>query len=248
MLWDDDDDYGYGDFLRREKEFQTPRNWSALYQQAPAPESGNFFRGEWLRPYIHPPSSDTLAIYGASDYAVTKDGGDYTVHVVVGIDPEDEIYLLDLWRGQEASDVWVNAWCDLVKEWKPLDWAEETGQITSALGPYIEREARRQKAYVNREQFAPKHDKQIRAQAIRARMASTGLYVPSREPWFADFRAELLTFPAGKHDDQVDAMSLVGQLIDRMVPGRVPSKPEPEKIESGYKAVEILDIDDWKAM
>ena len=27
-----------------------------------------------------------LCIYGGSDYAVTAGGGDYTVHVVVGID------------------------------------------------------------------------------------------------------------------------------------------------------------------
>ena len=32
----------------------------------------------------------------ASDYAVTADGGDYTVHIVVGIDPEGRMYLLDL--------------------------------------------------------------------------------------------------------------------------------------------------------
>ena len=40
--------------------------------------------------------------------------------------------------------------------------------------------------------------------------------------WFADFRSELLSFPAGKHDDQVDALALAGQLLDMMVPGRVP--------------------------
>ena len=31
----------------------------------------------------------------ASDYAVTADGGDYTVHVVVGVDPDGHMYLLD---------------------------------------------------------------------------------------------------------------------------------------------------------
>ena len=34
------------------------------------------------------PHRDTLRVYGASDHAVTADGGDYTVHVVVGLDPE----------------------------------------------------------------------------------------------------------------------------------------------------------------
>jgi hypothetical protein len=38
------------------------------------------------------------------------------VHVVVGVDPENRMYLLDLWRGQTSSDVWIEAWCDLVKK------------------------------------------------------------------------------------------------------------------------------------
>jgi hypothetical protein len=43
----------------------------------------------------------------------------------------------------------------------------------------------------------------------------------STDLWYADLRAELLTFPAGKHDDQVDALGLVGQLLDQMASGPV---------------------------
>jgi hypothetical protein len=59
---------------------------------------------------------------------------DYTVHVVVGVDPENRMYLLDLWRGQTSSDLWIEAWCDLVRQWKPAFWAEERGQIISGVG------------------------------------------------------------------------------------------------------------------
>ena len=240
-LWDDD--YGYGNFLRAEKDAQPPRNWSALFQQEPTAEGGNYFKAEWLRPYEagQVPALETLTIYGASDYAVTSNGGDYTVHIVVGIDPDDRMWLLDLWRGQQQADVWVNAWCDLVKKWHPMDWAEEQGQIISGVGPFLEAEANRQRAYVNREQFVPRASKAIRAQSIRGRMAAGGLYVPIRAPWFADFRAELLAFDAGKHDDMVDALGLVGQLLDRMIPGRVPAKDDRIKyVDTGFKPVEDL--------
>jgi predicted phage terminase large subunit-like protein len=230
FLWDDS--YGYGEFLRHEKRTQPARNWSALYQQRPATEGGDYFKAEWLRPYTIHPDPQTLAVYGGSDYAVTSDGGDYTVHIVVGVDADSRVYLLDLWRGQAASDRWIREWCRLVREWKPLDWAEETGQISSGLGPFIEQEARRSRAYVNREQFPTRADKQVRAQSIRGRMSMDGLYVPTSAPWYADFRAELLSFPAGKHDDQVDALGLVGQLLDVMIEGRLPPKPEPEKPKS----------------
>ena len=42
------------------------------------------------------PAKDTLAIYGASDCAVTANGGDYTVHGVIGVDPDGNMYVLDL--------------------------------------------------------------------------------------------------------------------------------------------------------
>ena len=57
-------------------------------------------------------------------------------------------------------------------------------------------------------------------------MAMLGLYVRQGAPWFADLRAELLSFPASKHDDQVDALGLVGQLLDRISAGQKPKPPE----------------------
>ena len=67
------------------------------------------------------PPTDTLAIYGAPDYSVTAEGGDYTVHVVVGVDPDGHMYLLDMWRKQATSDEWIEAFCSLVKEWQPRE-------------------------------------------------------------------------------------------------------------------------------
>lgn len=214
------------------------RDWSALYQQRPAPEEGDYFKAEWLKTVAKMPARETMQIYGGSDYAVTSDGGDYTVHVVVGLDHEERMYLLDLWRGQAASDVWVERFCDLVKEWKPIGWAEEQGQIRSGVGPFLERRQRERSAFVHREQFPTRGDKSVRAQSIRGRMALNGLYVPADAPWLADLRSELLSFPAGKHDDQVDALGLVGQLLDRMVAGAKPKPPEKQTPKTGYRAVE----------
>jgi len=214
--------------LERIKRNSQPRFWSALYQQRPAPEDGDYFKAEWLRPYTVAPDPKTLRVYGGSDYAVTADGGDFTVHAVVGLDPEGRMYLLDLWRKQAASDEWVESFCDLVREWEPMSWAEETGQIKSGVGPFLERRMRERQAYVVREQFPTRGDKAIRAQSIRARMANDGLYVPVNAPWYADFRSELLSFPAGKHDDQVDAIGLVGQLLSRMIEGDKPRAEKPQ--------------------
>jgi predicted phage terminase large subunit-like protein len=244
FLWNDDD-YGYADLLREQKRSQTLRNWSALYQQEPAPESGDFFKAEWLRPYERPPARDTLTIYGASDYATTADGGDFTVHIVVGLAPDESLYVLDLWRMQATPDKWCDAFCDLVLHWRPLDWAVEGGQIKASVGPFLERMQRERRAYVNREEFPTKGDKAKRCQSIRGRMAQNGLYIPTHAPWVADFRAELLSFPAGRHDDQVDALGLVGQLLDLMV---VPRKPTPPAVKRRDDYIEKTNDDDLSVL
>lgn len=233
------------EMLRQEEISQGPRNWSALYQQIPAPDSGSFFLAEWLRPCQTIPR--TLRVYGASDYAVTQDGGDYTAHVVVGVDVDGRMFLLDVWREQAGSEAWIEAFCDLVQKYRPLEWAEESGQINSALGPYIEKRMRERKAFVYRRQFASRHDKAIRAQAIRGRMAMNGLYIPDGAIWLANYRTEMLNFPAGKHDDQVDATGLIGQLLDHIeAPRRPPEPPRPRpSITVGGMSTATMD-DLWK--
>ena len=234
--------------LERKRRAIGPRDWSALYQQRPAPDEGNYFRADWLRPYAHPPHRDTLRIYGGSDYAVTADGGDYTVHVVVGLDPEGRMYLLDVWRKQAASDEWIEAFCDVVREWRPLEWAEETGQIKAGVGPFLDRRQRERQAWVFRRQFPTRADKAVRAQSIRGRMALEGLYVPTNEDWLPDFRAELLSFPAGKHDDQVDALGLIGQLLDTIMAGKPLPDPSPQRKPDDYVPYELARADnEWMA-
>jgi hypothetical protein len=56
-----------------------------------------------------------------------------------------------------------------------------------------------------------------------------------------------LSFPAGKHDDQVDALGLVGQLLDIMHVGQKIADPEKPKNPSGYSARDDYErLDDWK--
>jgi predicted phage terminase large subunit-like protein len=236
-LWDEPHGYDYGAFLRARQREASPMMWSALYQQRPAPEEGDYFKAEWLRTYESLPDRAELRLYGASDYAVTADGGDYTVHIVVALDPQGRMYVVDLWRQQASSDVWVERLCDLVRKWQPAEWAEETGQIRAGVGPFLFKRMIERSAFVYRRQFPTRGDKAVRAQSIRGRMAMQGLYLPSRAPWVAAFQRELLTFPAGAHDDQVDALSLIGQLLDHAQPGR---KPEEKRIKPAELIFEAL--------
>ena len=47
---------------------------------------------------------------------------------------------------------------------------------------------------------------------------------PKFTSWWSDMEHELLTFPAGKHDDFVDALSHIGRGLDKLMHGSAPKK------------------------
>ena len=107
--------------------------------------------------------------------------------------------------------------------------AKEQGRIKAGIGPFLDRRQRQRHTYYYRGAFPTRGDKAVRAQSIRRSMALEVLYVPMHASWYPAFRSELLSYPAGKHDDRVDALRLVRQLLDTMLPGVKPQPPEKPK-------------------
>ncbi len=231
MLWNSDPGYPYGEVLREQKKSQLPSIWSSMFQGRPAPETGDYFKAEWFKPMTVLPARERLSIYGASDYAVSAGKGDFTVHAIVGLDPDGTLYLLDLYRAQADTATSVDAFLDLVKQWKPIGFAQEAGQINSSIGPFMRERMRQRKVFVATETFPTRGDKSVRCQSIRGRLAVSGIFVPQAD-WWPGVRAELLSFPAARHDDCADALGLIGQILDRMSAPSVPAPPKPRKLLS----------------
>ena len=207
-----------------------PRAWEALYQCRPQPDEGDYFHSEWVKWYDWGDPPKPLARYGASDYAVTADGGDFTVHGVVGVSAEGDIYVLDWWRRQTDSGVWVEAAIDLMEKWRHVVlWAEERGQIEKSVGPFLTKRMQERGVFCRREAYTSSADKPTRARAIQGRMSMGKVYFPRDAPWSNRLVSELLRFPAGNHDDQVDVLSLFGRVLDSMhgasTPKREPVRP-----------------------
>jgi predicted phage terminase large subunit-like protein len=55
--------------------------------------------------------------------------------------------------------------------------------------------------------FMPETDKVTRMHAQSAKVEAGHVYLPLRTEWLEDFRTELLQFPKGRYDDQVDSLS-----------------------------------------
>jgi predicted phage terminase large subunit-like protein len=199
--------------LAQVKQVIGARDWDSLYQQNPMPEDGTYFKKDWIQYYDEQPK--ILTFYGASDYAVTADGGDYTVHGVVGVDRENNIYLVDWWRERVTTDAWITVFFELARKWRPSKWGEEQGQIIKSVGPFIDKRMQEEGVYVYREQYASTKDKATRAQSIRGRMSQGKVFFPRTE-WANVLIRELMQFPVGKHDDQVDVLSLFGRMLSEM--------------------------------
>jgi predicted phage terminase large subunit-like protein len=195
--------------LERIKRNTLPRYWSALFQQDPQPDEGTFFKREWFKRYDELPA---VNVYGTSDLAVTDAGGDYTEHAIWGVGADSTIYAIDWWRGQTNASEWIEKQLDLVQKHKPLTWFSEGGVIRRAIESILDKRMSERKTWVTMEWVPSIHDKPTRARAFQALCANGKVAFP-KAPWADEVIDQLIRFPAGKHDDAVDACSLIGRAV-----------------------------------
>lgn len=199
------------------------RAWNSLYQQDPAPEEGDFFQRDDFNVYLDLPQQ--LHFYGASDYAVTEGGGDFTEQGIFALDYNSDLYVVDWYREQSKSDTWIERQCDLIVKYKPLIWFGEAGPIKRAIEPFLRKRMQERNALCRLEWLPSIADKVVRARAIQARCAMGKVYLPKTAPWKSDLMSQLMRFPAGKYDDGVDVLSLIGRGLEFSM---TPKLPQPQ--------------------
>lgn len=201
------------------------RSWNALYQQEPVPDEGDYFKRDWFGSYDIPPAN--LHVYGASDYAVTEGGGDFTEHGVCGVDANMNLYVLDWWYGQTQADRWIETELDLIVQHSPLVWFGEGGPIRRSIEPFLARRMQERNAFCRLEWLPSINDKEIRARAIQALASVKSVNFPRSAPWREHVEKQLLQFPSGKYDDAVDVLSLIGRGLEHVRPAKRPAaKPK----------------------
>ena len=209
-----------------------PRDWSALYQQNPVSDEGDYFSRDMIRYYEYD-EIDTaeLNYYCAWDLAIgQRDRNDYSVGIVVGIDEYDHLYVVDVVRGKYDGFELVEQILDLYETWRPGIVGIERGHIEMALGPFLQKRTRERglsEAYF-KDLKVGRRDKEARARAIQGRMQQGMVYFPKDAVWTGTMVAELLRFPNGAHDDQVDALAWIGLMMTEFAtfyerPEHVPS-------------------------
>lgn len=213
------------------------RDWSALYQQQPVPDTGGQFERSWFQWYETNELPERLNYYGASDYAVTVKGGDWTEHGVAGIDADGEIWMRDWWSGQDAPDVTIDAKLALAHQYRTLSWYGEKGVIEKAIGPATNRAMRDSKRWTAMEYLPTTGDKVARVASFRARAQAGVVHLPRGQRWADELVQQLCAFPAGKHDDKVDVCGLIGRALDLMADAAPPppkKEPPPEPFTEAW--------------
>ena len=218
------------DELRR-IQARNPRLFHAVHQQQPVSAAGDIFRREWFQYYSPADLPSRLTHYITTDYALSEGRGDYTVLVLAGVCAKGHLWILDLWREQ----------CQILRGvQKTVEWmaqfgaarcfVERTG-MARVVEPLLAKERAAAGAWtvVEKVQVLGKgaKDSPERAGAFAGAMQLGYVHLPRNAEWLGTLEYELTKFPNGAHDDQVDALALLGMRLAAL--RRASSAPEQDK-------------------
>ena len=192
------------DKLLETKAMLSPAQWSALYQQSPVQEGGNIFQESWIQRWHLgnlPETFDELVFSWDMTFKDT-DGSDFVVGQAWGRKGVN-YYLLHQVRARMGFTASKNAVTTLCRQY-PMGTAVLIED--KANGPAVMDALKDEVPGLM--PVLPDGSKVARAYAVTPLFAGGNVFIPQDEiahPWVPDFIAELISFPAGPHDDQVDA-------------------------------------------
>jgi predicted phage terminase large subunit-like protein len=105
----------------------------------------------------------------------------------------------------------------------------ESGQQWGTLKPLVMNEMLKKDQFFNIEEMPSITDKRSRSSAIRARMQAGAVKFDKEAEWYPDFEEECLRFTGtgSSHDDQVDALSMLGLALLKFI--EAPTEEEQEE-------------------
>ena len=176
-------------------------NFSAQYLQDPLPAQGNIIKRDWIRRYDRLPESFDCKVASWDTASTTTETADWSVGTVWGAVGQD-FYLIDVLRSRLEVPELRHRMVALAHEHDVnLTLVEDT-----ELGRSVSQDLRRSgllAPVLNPVRFS----KEARFLAQSARFEAGQVYLPREASWLPASESELLAFPTGRHDDQVDSTS-----------------------------------------
>jgi predicted phage terminase large subunit-like protein len=196
------------DELSALKEELPNSKWQAQYQQQPTSEEGAIVKREWWKVWEKddPPRCDFIIQSWDTAYETTN-RSDFSACTTWGIwtteEGETNIILLDAYKARLEFYELKKKVLELHKEYEPDALIVE--KKVSGISLY--QELRRMGVPVS--EFTPSkgNDKITRLNSVSDIIQSGRVWVPNTR-WAEELTDEIAAFPAGEHDDYVDATTL----------------------------------------
>jgi predicted phage terminase large subunit-like protein len=178
--------------------------YAAQYQQSPVPPGGAMIRRDWLRYYDKLPERTYRTRVFQSWDTAAKDGAqnDWSVCTTWML-VDNYYYLIDLVRGRYDYPRLKEMAITLAQKHKPLFVLIEDASTGTALAQEL-----RSVYFGGAVRLVPiERDKIGRVYVNQAKFEAGLVLFPKGAPFLPALEAELLAFPQGKTDDQVDSIS-----------------------------------------
>lgn len=216
-------------FLRQAKASMGSYLFGALYQQHPSPEGGGVFKRSMFHYWeidhgtylLHDPSGDRrFAIEACWHFtsvdpvATAKQSSDYFVASTWVVTPDADLLLYDVYRGHIEASKQVKSIIDVYNRYHPTVVGIETNGIGHAPYQMI------RDAGVPVMELRAKTDKVTKSLAMGARYEAGKVFHLMDASWLDDYEQELMMFPNGKHDDQVDTASYAAIMLAELTIGK----------------------------
>jgi predicted phage terminase large subunit-like protein len=199
------------DLLERRRAELGSYVFAAQYQQRPAPLGGGIVKWEWFRTHATPPrrQSGDLVVQSWDTATKADQANDYSV-CTTWLVRDQQAWLIDLFRAKlEFPELRRRIEIEARRHDVSEVLIEEAGSGV-ALVQDLKRGARLRVIGMT-----PRDDKATRLLAVTPQIEAGRVSVPSDAPWLAEFRREMVLFPNGKHDDQVDSTTQFLKWMDR---------------------------------
>ena len=214
------------DMLKIQRSVMNEFDFEAQYQQNPIPEEGKIIELKNIQTY------ETLPLVARDDYIIqswdvamcTNENNDYSVGITA-LFKNGCLYIKDVYRNKLKPTELVKKIIELiVTHHGTVLLIEDTVSTKHLIDELKQR-------HIKPIEFKPQGDKVLRASNSTFFINANRLYFPKEAPWLDALKSEIVQFPNGKHDDQIDALT---QLI------LCASKPQ-EKTQA-EKQLELMDL------
>ena len=237
------------------------KSTASLYQQRPSPEGGGIFQRKHFR-YWYTDSHGMYALQHGDGVETVSPGScvkfqcidtaqkaktsnDYTVVVTVCMTPKRQLLVLDVARERleipeqlpfirQQKAKWNPRWVGVEEKASGIGIIQEARRQGLTLRPLYARRSKIARARVNKPPPVRSLDPVQNSVSAAALYEQGACFHQRGAAWLDDFERELLGFPNGVHDDQVDA--LVHAVCSMAAPQSalgIPSQRRRETSETG---------------